>query len=156
MAIPDFVFDEDKDDKEKLIYEVKLTDIETNKVFYDKLTFIYLEMPKFNKNINDLKTKFEKWLYVLRNLNILQERPEKLQERVFKKLFKVAEISKFSQTDLMYYEDGLKYYRNLKNSFDTAREEGKKEGIQQAKSDIIKLMYQAGEKIEKKLLSTQV
>lgn len=79
MAIPDFVFDEDKDDKEKLIYEVKLTDIETNKVFYDKLNFIYLEMLKFNKDINDLKTKFEKWLYVLRNLNILQERPKKLQ-----------------------------------------------------------------------------
>ena len=69
-------------------------------------------MPKFNKSIDDLKTKFEKWLYVLRNLNVLQERPEKLQERVFKKLFKVAEISKFNQTDLMYYEDSLKYYRD--------------------------------------------
>lgn len=45
---------------------------------------------------------------------------------MFKKLFKVAEISKFSQTDLMYYEDGLKYYRDLKNSFDTARKEKKR------------------------------
>jgi Zn-dependent M28 family amino/carboxypeptidase len=30
-------------------YDVKLSDIETQQVFYDKLTFIYLEMPKFNK-----------------------------------------------------------------------------------------------------------
>ena len=30
-------------------HEVKLVDLYTHKVFYDKLTFIYLEMPKFNK-----------------------------------------------------------------------------------------------------------
>lgn len=49
IAILDFVFDSDKNDPEKFRYDVKLSEIETKKVFYDKLTFIYLEMPKFNK-----------------------------------------------------------------------------------------------------------
>ena len=31
-------------------HEVKLLDTKTKEVFYDKLTFIYLEMPKFTKN----------------------------------------------------------------------------------------------------------
>lgn len=60
IAILDFVFDEDKADKEKYRYDVKLTDIETCKIFYDKLTFIYLEMPKFQKDLDVLENRFEK------------------------------------------------------------------------------------------------
>ncbi len=59
IAILDFVFDEGKNEPDKFRYDIKLTDIETKKIFYDKLTFIYLEMPKFNKSIDDLKTRFD-------------------------------------------------------------------------------------------------
>lgn len=107
IAILDFVFDEDKDEPDKYRYDVKLTDIETKKIFYDKLTFIYLEMPKFNKSINELETRFDKWLYVIKNLNRLQNIPEKLQEKIFEKLFEVAEISKFNQKQILSYEDSL-------------------------------------------------
>ena len=73
IAILDFVFEEDKADRGKYRYDIKLTDIETCKVFYDKLTFIYLEMPKFNKDVEALETRFDKWLYVLKNLNRLAD-----------------------------------------------------------------------------------
>ena len=69
IAILDFVFDDNKDEPHKYRYDVKLTDTEMCKVFYDKLTFIYLEMPKFRKKVEELETRFEKWLYVIRNLN---------------------------------------------------------------------------------------
>ena len=130
VAILDFVFDEDKHQPEKYRYDVKLSDIETNKVFYDKLTFIYLEMPKFNKTIEELETRFDKWLYVIRNLSRLDRVPEKLQERVFEKLFEAAEIAKFTPIQVRSYVDSLKYYRDMKNSLDTAYEEGKEEGIE--------------------------
>ena len=128
IAILDFIFDSDKAEPEKIRYDVKLTDIETNKVFYDKLTFIYLEMPKFNKTIDELETRFDKWLFVLRNLNKLNRVPEKLREHVFDKLFETAEIAKFTPDQVRSYEDSLKNYRDLKNSLDTAREEGITEG----------------------------
>lgn len=127
IAILDFVFDEDKTDKNKYRYDVKLIDIHTCKVFYNKLTFIYLEMPKFQKSLEELDTRFEKWLYVLRNLNRLEKIPEKLQEKIFERLFDVAEIAKFSKEEILSYEDSLKYYRDLKNSLDLAKEEGKLE-----------------------------
>jgi len=127
VAILDFVFDEDLKEPEKLRYDVKLSDIETNKVFYDKLTFIYLQMPKFNKTLGELKTRFDKWLYVLKNLERLHNIPDKLKDRIFKKLFESAEIARFSPEEAMQYEDSLKTYRDLKNSLDTAREEGHKE-----------------------------
>ncbi len=131
IAILDFVFEEDKNEPDKFRYDVKLTDIESHKVFYDKLTFIYLEMPKFNKTVDELESRFDKWLFVLRNLNRLDRVPEKLKEQIFEKLFETAEIAKFTPEQVQSYEDSLKYYRDMKNSLDTAREEGKAEGIEE-------------------------
>jgi len=135
IAILDFVFDDDKDETDKYRYDIKLSDIETNKVFYDKLMFIYLEMPKFNKTLSELKTRFDKWLYIIKNLNRLDKIPEKLREKIFLKFFEVAEIAKFSREQLNEYEDSLKYYRDIKNSLDTAREEGLKEGVEKGKEE---------------------
>ncbi len=123
IAILDFVFDSDKNETDKYRYDVKLIEMEKLEVFYDKLTFIYLEMPKFNKSIDELQTRFDKWLYVIRNLNKLDRIPDKLREQIFDKLFEAAEIAKFTQEQVRSYEDSLKYYRDLKNSLDTARDE---------------------------------
>ena len=128
IAILDFVFDADKYEPNKFRYDVKLTDVETKSVFYNKLTFIYLEMPKFNKTVDELVTRFDKWLYIIKNLNKLDRIPDKLREQIFDKLFLTAEIARFTPAQVLSYEDSLKYYRDLKNSLDTARGEGKIEG----------------------------
>jgi predicted transposase/invertase (TIGR01784 family) len=83
-------------------------------------------MPKFNKSAEELETKFDKWLYVLRNLHKLDRIPEKFKENIFLKLFETAEIARFNQLEYQEYEDSLKYYRDIKNSLDTAREEGER------------------------------
>jgi predicted transposase/invertase (TIGR01784 family) len=91
---------------------------------------LFGEEPKFNKTIDELETRFDKWLLVIRNLNRLDRVPDKLKERIFEKLFETAEIAKFTPDQVRSYEDSLKYYRDLKNSLDTAREEGVLEGIE--------------------------
>lgn len=130
VAILDFVFEEDKKDKSKYRYDVQLIDKETCKVFYDKLTFIYLEMPKFKKKVDELNSRFEKWLYVIRNLNKLDRIPDSLREKIFERLFETAEIAKMTHKEVLAYEDSLKYYRDLKNSIDTARGEGFEDGFE--------------------------
>ncbi len=141
IAILDFVFDEDRDKPDKYRYDVKLSDIDTKKVFYDKLTFIYLEMPKFNKTLEQLESRFDKWLYVIRNLNRLDRIPDKLRERIFEKLFETAEIAKFTQEQVRSYEDSLKYYRDLKASLTTSYEEGKEDGREEGIKEVaIKLI----------------
>ncbi|MDX2043127.1 MAG: Rpn family recombination-promoting nuclease/putative transposase [Acidobacteriota bacterium] len=124
VGILDFVFAEDKDDTE-VCHRVQLKD-QVNRVFYEKLMLIYLEMPKFTKTEDELETPFDKWLYVLKHLPRLTERPAKLQERVFARLFEAAEIGKFNRAELELYEDSLKVYRDLKNVIDTARDDGEK------------------------------
>ncbi len=128
IAILDFEFDDDKKYPDKFRYDVKLKELETDVIFSDKLNFIYLSMPKFNKNIEELETRFDKWLYVIKNLHKLDRVPEKLKESIFLQLFETAEISKFTREEYRNYEDSLKYYRDLKNSLETAKEEGRIEG----------------------------
>lgn len=140
VAILNFVFD-DKDD-DYFHHEVKLVDMRTKKVFYDKLTFIYLEMPKFNKTEYELETMFDKWMFVLRNLSRLMERPVALQERIFERLFKAAEIANFDRKELIEYEDSLKNYRDWYSVVSTAEQKGIQKGIQEG----IEKGIQEGEK----------
>ena len=147
IAILDFVFDEDMHEPDKYRYDIKLSDIQTHKVFYDKLTFIYLEMPKFNKEVAELESPFEKWMFVLKNLHKLDRIPDKLRETIFEKLFMAAEIAKFSKKEHQHYEDSLKYYRDLKNSLDTAKEEGLIEGRAEGRAEGEQIGMQKGEQI---------
>lgn len=133
VGILNFVFD-DKDD-EYFHHEVKLMDIYTKEVFYDKLTFVYLEMPKFNRREDELVTMFDKWLFVLRNLATLLERPAALQERVFTRLFEAAEIAKFSKRELCEYEDSLKNFRDMYSVITTAEMKGEARGREEGRAE---------------------
>jgi len=77
----------------------------------------------------------DKWLFVLKHLSELSERPNPLQEDIFNQLFDVAEIANFSAMERDSYQNSLKYYRDLNNVVDTSRqeglEEGRKQGIQE-------------------------
>jgi predicted transposase/invertase (TIGR01784 family) len=146
VGILDFVFDEDKDDDE-VRHEVKLKD-QHCQVFFDKLTFIYLEMPKFRKTEAELETNLDKWMYVLKHLPYLQKRPAALQERVFQKLFDTAEIARFNPEEKAKYEESLKHYRDLKNVVDSSYEEGKAEGKAEKEIEMILKVYDAGLAIE--------
>ena len=136
IGILDFIFDEDKND-DTLLHIVELKD-QNCKVFYEKLKFIYLELPKFKKNIDQLNDHFDKWLFLLKHLPDLEEPPLPLQENVFMQLFEVAQIASFSQAERESYENSLKYYRDMNGVIETAREEGiqegKAQGIQEGKA----------------------
>ena len=130
IGILNFSFDDD--DPEYFHHEVKLMDTRTKEVFYDKLTYIYLEMPKFTKTVDELENMFEKWLFAIRHLPDLMERPSILSEAVFVRFFEQAEIAKFNRKERMEYEGSLKNYRDWYSIMKTAeyksREEGLKEG----------------------------
>lgn len=123
IAILDFIFDDDKNDPDKYRYDVQLSDIDTHKVFYDKLTFIYLEMPKFNKNLDEIETHFDKWLYVIKNLSLLDRIPNKLREQIFENVFSTAEIATFTKEEVRIYEASRLSHLDLINSMDSVKME---------------------------------
>jgi predicted transposase/invertase (TIGR01784 family) len=142
IGILDFIFESDKGNQEYYHHEVKLLNTKTKEVFFDKLTYIYIEMPKFTKTEEELENQFEKWLYILKNMPNLYDIPAKLQERIFKKVFRESEIANFSREDKAEYEKSLKIYRDLQGVVNTAKqdghEEGRKEGIKEGRKEGIK------------------
>ena len=145
VGILDFAFNEDSKSNltKEVRHEVQLKN-QKGDVFYDKLTFVYLEMPHFNKSEDELETTYDKWLFVLKHLPNLTERPQKLQERIFQRLFEAAEIAKFSHEEKEQYEESLKSYRDLKNVIDTAFDEGEAKGKEERATEIVSNMLKKG------------
>ena len=128
VALLNFDMKEEAFEADAICHYVKLCDTTTHKVFYEKLDFIYVEIAKFEKTEEELVTLYDKWLYVLKNLSALSNRPKALRDKVFDRLFEEAEIARFTPRELREYEDSRKAYRDLKNSLDTALRQGRAEG----------------------------
>jgi predicted transposase/invertase (TIGR01784 family) len=126
VAILDFTFDEDRRHR-SFLSNVQLKD-QYCQTFYDKLTYIFIEMPFFTKTEKELENHFEKWLYFLKNLEDFHAIPDILKEPVFVKGFEVAEIANFDEEQLAEYEESLKVYRDFRGVIDNSHEEGRKEG----------------------------
>ena len=127
VALLNFKMSDEAFDSSDTIHTIALMDTKTNKVFNAKLMFKYVEVGRFDKADNELTSLSDKWMYVLKNLSRLDGRPAALREKIFTKLFDAAAIARFSPTELREYEDSLKAYRDIKNSLDTAKAEGRAE-----------------------------
>lgn len=164
IGLLNFNFAEGLDEARHWHHEVKLMEVDTKKIFYDKLTYVYVEIPKFNKKESELETMYDKWMYVLKNLSALMERPAALQERIFTRLFEQAEIAKFNPEELMLYEDSVNAYRDIVNAINTAKKDsfaegkakGKAEGIEIGKAEGIELGKAEGIELGKKLRDMQI
>ncbi len=133
VGVLDFTFDDYavESEKHEVVHTVKLKD-QNGKTFYDKLTYIYLEMPNFTLQEQDLQTRLDKWLFFIKHLEDFQNIPAIFQsEVVFMEAFHKAELAQLDEAEMQYYENSLKVYRDLKNVIETARDEGKQEGIEE-------------------------
>ena len=144
IALLNFNMNDEAFDKENILHHVQLCDTATHRVFYDKLQFIYVEIAKFNKSLDELETLYDKWLFALKNLYKLNERPKALRDKVFDRLFEEAEIARFTKEELREYEASIMAYRDIKNSIDTAE----KIGIEKGKIEIVKAMLAGNMSIE--------
>ena len=118
--------------------------LDTRKVFYDGLTYIYLEMPKFRLKESELPDEFEKWIFALKQIPNLKVQPDSLREKIFGQLFDQAELANLNEREYEMCEDGLKVYRDLQNILNTAFSEGIEQGREEEKMEMARRMLAAG------------
>ena len=128
IGILDFNFDEDQESLGEVIHTVELKD-QNNQLFYDKLKFVYLEMPNFKKKEQDLKNRLDKWLYFIKHLEDFQIIPDIFKDDIFISAFEKAAIANLNETERQDYEQSLKIFRDNKAVFDFAVENAFDEGI---------------------------
>ena len=124
VGLLNFCFSDGKDDKIYL-HRVKLMDIEARTVFYDKLTFVFAELPKFKKKETELKTQLDKWLYAINHLCELDKPSPVLSGKMFDKLFYEAAVASLTTMEANAYFESHKQYLYYVNSIDYAEMKGK-------------------------------
>ncbi|MCQ2974782.1 MAG: Rpn family recombination-promoting nuclease/putative transposase [Bacteroidales bacterium] len=134
ISVLNFILDKDPQHN-NVITHARLKYDEYNCIYSDKLEFINIEMPKFKKDEDELNNMIDKWLYAMKNLYHLIDRPKILQETIFKKLFNLAEISKYNSSELLAYRDSLKDYRDYYNTINSAKLEGEKIGVEKGRKE---------------------
>ena len=136
VAVLDFIlFDEFEEDKEQVIERVQLRRETTGTVYSNKLKFAFVELPKFRKSEEELNTHFEKWLYLLKNLPKLKDRPVSVQGEIFDKLFRITEIKRLTEKDMETYSKSITEYHGVRLAMDCARDEGREEGRESGREE---------------------
>jgi predicted transposase/invertase (TIGR01784 family) len=122
--------------------DVALLDMRTKEVFSDKIRLIYLQLPYFNKEADECENDFERWIYVLKNMETINRLPWTAKSAVFKRLEEIAEVRALTKEEQMQYDHALKVYRDNYNTFQGAIEEGMKEGREKGRADKTKEVAQ--------------
>ena len=128
----------DKIARNKFRTDVALREKGSDGVFSDKLRFIYLSLPFFNKKEAECESNIEEWIYVLKHMEVLERMPFTAQRKIFKVLAELADMRCLTQEEQDKYDESRKvvddYYSGLYGSYITGRDEGEaKANIETAK-----------------------
>lgn len=122
-------------EKGKLRRDVALADLETNEIFCDKLRQIYIELPYFIKKEDECETDFERWIYILKNMEILERLPFKSRKAVFERLEQLASKANMTMEERQQYEEEWKMYNDYYNTLDYAKKEGREIGLAEGRAE---------------------
>lgn len=142
IALMDFSFDDAS--MEKYLHRIKLIEEETGRTFYDKLGFIFIELPNFNLAEKDIKTDLDRWLYVLRNMAKFEKIPVILNKRIFQKLFQISEVANLKKEEYMLYEKNLLDKWTAYSVLKTAEEKGMEKGMEKKSYEFVKNLLASG------------
>ena len=133
-----------KDAPHKLRTDIVLADRETHETFSDKMRFIFIELPSFKKTEEECETDFERWIYVLKNMETLSRLPFKARKAVFEKLEQIVDIAALSKEERMRYDESIKVYRDHLATIAYAKTEGRAEGRAEGINIVAKQMKEKG------------
>ena len=110
--------------------DVVLADRDSHRIVSDKLRFIFLQLPLFTKDEHTCDNDFERWIYVLKNMDTLKRMPFAAQNAVFQKLAKITNIAGLQPEDRKKYDASIKAYRDSQAVYEGSYLLGEKSGLE--------------------------
>lgn len=96
-----------KKELDKFRTDIVLADKESGEIASNKLRFIYLVLPLFEKKVDECDTDFDKWIYVLKHMEALSRMPFTAQKEIFKQLEEYADSHRLTKKEWEAYENSL-------------------------------------------------
>ena len=124
--------------------DVVLYNLQKKEVFSDKERFIFLQLPNFRKEADECDNDFERWIYVLKNMDILDRMPWAAKDSVFHKLAEIAEVSNMSKEERIRYDSALRHYRDTISVLQGAEDKGWAEGVKETNIKNARTMKRLG------------
>ena len=128
--------------------DVALREKSSDSMFSDKLRFIYLSLPFFDKSEEECETGFEKWIYVLKYMEVLERLPFTAQKKIFDHLAKLADVRCLSSEEQEKYDESIKaaddYYSGLYGSYVEGEEKGRAEGRTESRVEVARNLLAMG------------
>ena len=90
-------------EKQDYITHRQFVDSENKLSAVGNMSFVYIELPHFIKELHELKGLLEQWIFVFKNLHKLNNLPEELRNEFFEALFEAAKIEHLSSDELNNY-----------------------------------------------------
>ena len=115
--------------------DVALMDMKRRTVFSDKVRLIYLQLPYFTKEAEACESIFERFIYVLKHMDILQRMPWMAQDAVFKKLSEIAEVGSLDREERLRYDESLRHYRDTIVVMEGQFMEGERKGLEKGRAE---------------------
>lgn len=109
--------------------DVSLVNMQTGKVFTDKERFVFIQLPVFHKEADECGNDFERWIFVLKNMEVLDRMPWAAKDSVFRKLAEIAEVSNMTKDERIKYDSALRHYRDTISVMQGAEDKGMAKGI---------------------------
>ncbi len=107
----------------------QVRDIETGEQTIKDMEFTFIELPKFTKELHELKTLTEKWVYFIKNAESLEVVPENINDEGLKSAYEEANIQTWTQEELDAYEYAFMREEDERARLDKAEMKGKVDGI---------------------------
>jgi predicted transposase/invertase (TIGR01784 family) len=93
--------------------------------------FTFIELKKFNVELEDLDTIIDKWIYFINNASSLDLIPKEYENMsAFKEAFLIANSFSWSDKELEYYDSMMMRKWDDENAMETAIRKGVKRGLE--------------------------
>jgi len=133
ITITDFIM---FDDIKNYISYFKLIEKKEFIKYSDDIELIFIELPKFNKSLKELKTIQEKYIYFIKNAGSLEYIPKELEN--LKKAFNIINEANLTKEELELQYKRKEFISIQKLAIVKAKNEGLEEGIEKGKKEGLK------------------
>ena len=82
----------------------------------------------FEKGVEVCENDFDRWIYVLKNMDTIKRLPWAAQSSVFQKLAEIADVSSLTKEERLHYDEALRKYRDTLCVLEGAEQRGLKRG----------------------------